>query len=63
MNVENKTQLTMAIQNDIAKAEAKLKEAKDRLKEMQDTVFLLRVEANALIEEAKNLPNGVNDAH
>tara|TARA_R100001510_G_scaffold3724_1_gene2959 strand:+ start:1933 stop:2124 length:192 start_codon:yes stop_codon:yes gene_type:complete len=63
MNVENKTQLIMAIQNDIAKAEAKLKEAKDRLKEMQDTVFLLRVEANALIEEAKNLPNGVNDAH
>ena len=63
MEIENKTQLIVTIQNDIAKAEAKLKEAKDRLKEMQDTVFLLRVEANALIEEAKNLPNGVNDAH
>ena len=64
MNVENKVELIETIQNDIAKAEAKLKEAKDRIQEMQDKVFLLRIEANALIEEANScLPNGVNDAH
>ena len=63
MEIENKKELIMTIQNDIAKAEAKLKEAKDRLKQMQDKVFLLRIEANALIEEANScLPNGVNDA-
>ena len=64
MEIENKKELIMTIQNDIAKAEAKLKEAKDRLKQMQDKVFLLRIEANARIEEANScLPNGVNDAH
>tara|TARA_R100000234_G_scaffold102167_1_gene71387 strand:+ start:462 stop:659 length:198 start_codon:yes stop_codon:yes gene_type:complete len=61
MNVENKVELIETIQNDIAKAEAKLKEAKDRLQEMQDKVFLLRIEANNLIKEAHRLPNGVND--
>ena len=61
MNVENKVELIETIQNDIAKAEAKLKEAKDRLQEMQDKVFLLRIEANNLIKEAQRLPNGVND--
>ena len=61
MNVENKVELIETIQNDIAKAEAKLKEAKDRLKQMQDKVFLLRIEANNLIKEAQRLPNGVND--
>mgnify|MGYP003143992631 FL=1 len=59
----DKENLIIKIQKDIVEAEAMLKEAKDELQKQQDTLFCLRVEANALIQEAYSRPNGVNDAN
>lgn len=50
-----KIELINKIQSDIATAEDKLRIAKDKLKKMQDEVFLLRIEANKLIDKAYKL--------
>lgn len=50
MNVENKTQLIIKVEKDIAEAEVLLKEARQELQKQQDTLFCLKVEAKKLKE-------------